>query len=235
MLRAKDAFPPYGRPTVPVSPTLTSLLPWRLQEGFGGGTEQGCPNHCKKPSWQHQLCKSVRVLAGIFGLPSTTSTGWALCQSHICSNHCVVFHPTHPHPLLLPCLKAVGYRIAGEGVASTLIYRNTSSKWQLKQYFSDRIQTSDILSPWTTTKKLNFGVQQSYKAQNRRIIREEMHTEGFLSKRVIYETKIKGYTICRVIKLANLLRFKYYYYTHLGKTGKKKIIKQSENPQTKKL
>lgn len=33
---------------------------------------------------------------------------------------------------------------------------------------------------------------------------------------------MKGYTICRVIKLANLLRFKYYYYTHLGKTVEKK-------------
>lgn len=64
-------------------------------------------------------------------------------------------------------------REVGKRAFLTIINHGISSKWQLKQYFSDRSKTSDILSPWITSKKLNFGVQTSRKLNHWRIVRKK--------------------------------------------------------------
>lgn len=73
-------------------------------------------------------------------------------------------------------------RELGEGALLTIIDHVFSSKCQLKQCFSDRGKTSDILSPWITSKKRNFGVQTSCKLNQWRIVRKKPVQRDFLAE-----------------------------------------------------
>lgn len=168
-----------------------TVMPQCSMRSFAGG--EGAPQNTANIS-QADPCEFL-LFDRKFGLSSITSArpmeeplmGYGCIP---CSRADAVWqHPLHPAPSPVLFHYARKQEVTGEveeRVILTLVYHSTSSKWQLKQYFPDRSKTSDILSPWITSEKLNSGVQKSYKPNNWRIIREKACTKGFLSRRMIY-------------------------------------------------
>lgn len=78
--------------------------------------------------------------------PGRSSRGCALCRAGSSGRP---QHTTQRAPVCRFCCTRKSQAIGelGKGVILTLICHNASSKWQLKQHFSDRNKTSDILSP----------------------------------------------------------------------------------------
>lgn len=120
-------------------------------------------------SWWADLCGLI-LLSRKFGVSSQHSYGRPIEEPltglgcNLCSwADAALQHPHHPQVFSWCFSHVREQQLPREGrktALSTIIDCGTSSKWQLKQYFSDRSKTSDILSPWITSKKLNFGDRQ---------------------------------------------------------------------------
>jgi len=195
----------YGKPNLVVrvafltSPCGQDPRAGEESSGFGNALEveenRNAPQLCEQRGWgwrcspnhhQHWPSRATRAHALLGSLGSGASPAPEPRRSHSWATG----EPRAPalmlsssarftqHPRLC-CFcyarkqKATGE--VGEGVILTLIYHSTSNKWQLKQYFSDRSKTSHILSPWITSKKLNFKVQKSYKPHNWRLLKRKKH------------------------------------------------------------